>query len=89
MYIAKNSVSLSHRPMKGYILKFSSAFQEYAILPDAEGVRVLKNDFNLPWSAYVGVAGMAGMCSNGVPRHVAHIMCRSNGMVWLEGVRST
>ena len=38
-------------------------FQEYVILPSLpnDGIwRVLENKQNLPWSVYVGVAGMPG-----------------------------
>lgn len=40
-----------------------TAFQEYVVLPEFpnDGIwRVLENKENLPWSAYVGVAGMPG-----------------------------
>ncbi|EKM53341.1 uncharacterized protein PHACADRAFT_259646 [Phanerochaete carnosa HHB-10118-sp] len=35
-------------------------FQEYFILPGLEGSRILENKEGLPWSAYVGIAGMPG-----------------------------
>ncbi|KAK7691642.1 hypothetical protein QCA50_005041 [Cerrena zonata] len=35
-------------------------FQEYVVYKDAAYLRVLENKENLPWSAYVGVAGMPG-----------------------------
>ena len=40
-----------------------AAFQEYVILPEPpkDGIwRVLENKEGLPWSVYVGVAGMPG-----------------------------
>ncbi|KAG6882564.1 hypothetical protein C0992_011330, partial [Termitomyces sp. T32_za158] len=32
--------------------------EEYSIHKDDEGMTVLKNEHNLPWSLYVGVLGM-------------------------------
>ena len=37
------------------------AFQEYSVLSTVECSRILKNEEKLPWSVYVGVAGMPGM----------------------------
>ena len=37
-----------------------TAFQEYVVLPNMEGVEIVKNEENLPWSVYVGVLGMPG-----------------------------
>ncbi|KAL0961288.1 hypothetical protein HGRIS_006248 [Hohenbuehelia grisea] len=39
------------------------SFEEYIIFPKLEGVEILTNDANIPWSYYVGVAGMPGMTS--------------------------
>ena len=36
------------------------AFKHYVILPSADNIRVLENKEGLPWSLYVGVAGMPG-----------------------------
>ncbi|CAL1711894.1 unnamed protein product [Somion occarium] len=36
------------------------AFQTYTILKDLTGLRILENKEGLPWSAYVGIAGMPG-----------------------------
>lgn len=35
-------------------------FQQYSILNNLDEFEVLKNEHNLPWSAYVGVVGMPG-----------------------------
>ncbi|GJE91329.1 NADP-dependent oxidoreductase [Phanerochaete sordida] len=35
-------------------------FQHYVVLPNIDSFRVLKNEENLPWAAYVGVVGMPG-----------------------------
>ncbi|GJE88548.1 NADP-dependent oxidoreductase [Phanerochaete sordida] len=35
-------------------------FQEYTVLPGIGELRVLKNEEKLPWSVYVGIAGMPG-----------------------------
>ncbi|KAF8530096.1 NAD-P-binding protein [Hysterangium stoloniferum] len=35
-------------------------YQAYIVLPSASGLRVLENTEKLPWSVYVGVAGMPG-----------------------------
>ena len=37
------------------------AFQEYTVLYSTKDVRILKNEEKLPWTLYVGVAGMPGM----------------------------
>ncbi|RDB14718.1 NADP-dependent oxidoreductase RED1 [Hypsizygus marmoreus] len=34
--------------------------EEYNVRKSSEGLKVLKNEHNLPWSVYVGAAGMAG-----------------------------
>ena len=36
------------------------AFQQYALLKNAQPYRVLENKEKLPWSVYVGVCGMPG-----------------------------
>ena len=36
------------------------AFQKFFVLPSLEGFRVLENKEKLPWSTYVGAAGMPG-----------------------------
>ncbi|KAF8530097.1 NAD-P-binding protein [Hysterangium stoloniferum] len=36
------------------------AYQAYIVLPSASGLRVLENKEKLPWSVYVGTAGMPG-----------------------------
>ncbi|KAG9227210.1 hypothetical protein PLEOSDRAFT_1113387 [Pleurotus ostreatus PC15] len=38
-------------------------FQEYIVQTDVTNVRVLENKENLPWSTYVGAAGMPGQTS--------------------------
>lgn len=38
----------------------ASAFAQYFIRPSFDGFRVLENKEGLPWSVYVGVAGMPG-----------------------------
>ncbi|KAJ3556936.1 hypothetical protein NM688_g1753 [Phlebia brevispora] len=35
-------------------------FQEYFVISDTSRFKVLKNEHKLPWSAYIGVAGMPG-----------------------------
>ena len=37
-----------------------TAFQQYAVLPNIDGLTVVKNEEKLPWSVYVGIAGMPG-----------------------------
>ncbi|KAH0578570.1 hypothetical protein H2248_003717 [Termitomyces sp. 'cryptogamus'] len=34
--------------------------EEYSVCKDLEGLTIIKNEHSLPWSAYVGVAGMPG-----------------------------
>ncbi|KAG5350160.1 hypothetical protein C0989_012455 [Termitomyces sp. Mn162] len=36
------------------------AHEEYSVCKDLEGLTIIKNEHSLPWSAYVGVAGMPG-----------------------------
>ncbi|KAF9464077.1 alcohol dehydrogenase [Collybia nuda] len=36
------------------------AHQEYCILKSTDDIQVIENTHNLPWSAYIGVAGMPG-----------------------------
>lgn len=36
------------------------AFQQYAVFPSAKDHLVLKNEEKIPWSYYVGAAGMPG-----------------------------
>lgn len=64
-------------------------FQEYVILPSLpnDGIwRVLENKQNLPWSVYVGVAGMPGE-RDSIMDELLLIGCRSNRLLWMEGVR--
>jgi hypothetical protein len=35
-------------------------FEEYFVMNDPTGLRLIKNEENLPWSVYVGAAGMPG-----------------------------
>ncbi|EGN98194.1 hypothetical protein SERLA73DRAFT_74422 [Serpula lacrymans var. lacrymans S7.3] len=35
-------------------------FAEYSVKPNMQGFKVLKNEEKLPWSVYVGIAGMPG-----------------------------
>lgn len=44
------------------LFRTSLEFQHYTVIPDLDkfGARVLKNEEKIPWSAYVGVAGMPG-----------------------------
>jgi len=35
-------------------------FQQYVIKPSLEGLRIIKNEENLPWSVYIGALGMPG-----------------------------
>ena len=43
------------------ILTRLAAYQEYAVFKQPPfGFRVIKNEENLPWTAYLGVLGMAG-----------------------------
>ena len=39
------------------------AHEEYSILPNADGLSKIEKSYNLPWSVYVGVAGMPGKSS--------------------------
>lgn len=39
-----------------------SAHQEYCVISNTDGIQVIDNKHNLPWSAYIGVAGMPGLC---------------------------
>lgn len=43
--------------------RYMLAFQEYSVIPNKEGVRVIKNEEKLPWTVYVGAAGMPGRFS--------------------------
>ena len=50
----------------------STAFQEYVVFRDTEGLKVIEvdNKENIPWSLYVGVLGLAGaralsLCAGG------------------------
>ena len=64
-------------------------FQEYVILPGLpdDGIwRVLENKQNLPWSVYVGVAGMPGERDIIMDAPLL-IGCRSNRLLWMEGIR--
>ncbi|CAL1711174.1 unnamed protein product [Somion occarium] len=47
-------------------------FQHYTILKDLEGLRILENKEKLPWSAYVGVAGMPGQTAYCAWKEYAH-----------------
>ncbi|KAI0788286.1 NAD(P)-binding protein [Fomes fomentarius] len=38
----------------------TGAFQKYVVFTDTKGLRVIENKETLPWSAYVGVLGLAG-----------------------------
>ena len=42
----------------------NTAFQQYFIAPSFDGFRKLDNKENLPWSVYLGVAGMPGMSTH-------------------------
>ncbi|KAH7912767.1 alcohol dehydrogenase [Hygrophoropsis aurantiaca] len=56
-------------------------FQEYTVLPDTKGLTFIEKRENLPWSVYVGAAGMPGQTayvgwkkfSNAKPGEVAFI----------------
>lgn len=37
-----------------------SVHQEYNVIKDFTGFKVIHNERNLPWSVYLGVAGMPG-----------------------------
>lgn len=37
-----------------------TAWRTYQVLPEAGAGEILENPFNLPWSAFTGVAGMPG-----------------------------
>ena len=37
------------------------AFEQYKVVPNLQGFRILKNGVNIPWSLYVGLAGMPGV----------------------------
>ena len=66
-----------------------SGFQEYVILPGLpdDGIwRVLENKENLPWSVYVGVAGMPGE-RDSIVDVLLLTGCRSNCLLWVEGIR--
>lgn len=39
---------------------FHAEYQQYDLYKGAEGLRILSNKHNIPWSYFVGVAGMPG-----------------------------
>lgn len=47
-------------------------FVEYWVAPKLDGFRILENKENLPWSAYVGVAGMPGQTAYCAWKEFAH-----------------
>lgn len=65
------------------------AFEQYKVIPNLQGYRILKNEAKIPWSLYVGLAGMPGLF---VPRQSAHrvpiltpLSCyREDFVLWLE-----
>ncbi|KAJ3489541.1 hypothetical protein NLI96_g2070 [Meripilus lineatus] len=38
-------------------------FEQYKVIPNLQGYRILKNEAKIPWSLYVGLAGMPGKTS--------------------------
>lgn len=62
MCIVRTSVSSPAQSGLLYqIDTLSVAFQEFTIVPSMENIRILTNEENLPWTLYVGVAGMPGV----------------------------
>lgn len=62
MSIVRTSVSSPAQSGLLYqIDTLSAAFQEFTIVPSMENIRILTNEENLPWTLYVGVAGMPGV----------------------------
>ena len=41
----------------------TSAFEQYWIKDKFEGLRIIENKEKIPWTLYVGLAGMAGTLS--------------------------
>lgn len=55
------SLSFYSRISAWQLANFALAFQHYTVIPTLDNIRILQNEEKLPWSAYVGVAGMPGM----------------------------
>lgn len=57
------SAHCSFRVWNTHVAELTSVaeFQQYDVIAGAAGYEVLKNEHKLPWSAYLGVAGMPGM----------------------------
>lgn len=47
---------------------FHAAFEEYSIHTQLEPLSKIENNYNLPWSVFVGAAGMPGMVIRPVKR---------------------
>jgi hypothetical protein len=57
---------------------------------DPTGLRIIKNEENLPWSVYAGAAGMPGKQSAAFSlMHLVNLVCRQNGVHGLERIRSS
>lgn len=68
------------------------AFQEYSVMPDVSQIgsfMVLKNEEKLPWSAYLGMAGMPGRPHPYAACALLTTRFRSNCLHWLDGVCQT
>ena len=70
------------------LLTHPPAFQTYIIVPGA-GLRVLNNTHNIPWSVYVGTAGMPGMTAYSAWKEYADVKPVSGRFVFRQGRTST
>lgn len=67
----------------------TSAFEEYIVFSDADHIRVLKNEEQIPWTVYLGIAGMPGMYTCNYWRVYLLIpLCtlRSDSLLRVEGI---
>lgn len=42
------------------LAQWSIAFEEYSVQSDMKDFSKIDNKYNLPWSAFIGIAGMPG-----------------------------
>ena len=56
------STASLHNSKLLFLKAYHSAFQEYIIVPNLDNIKKIERFGKLPWSAYLGVCGMPGMC---------------------------
>ncbi|KAJ7710445.1 hypothetical protein B0H17DRAFT_1027083 [Mycena rosella] len=59
-------------PVGAHIYGLDFCHQEYFVLPDISGFKFLERDPGLPWSVYVGAAGMPGQTAYAGWKEYAH-----------------